>query len=1113
MLFAADDQGGISVNAGGFTVNGDICTNGELAKAVHWGNFNGREFINENTSDEVISDDETTAGETTEFDFKKDMIFINQKLMNTYFSENTAKYEVSKSFVEMNINVSQPTFVTGKLGFEGNVNLNNPVGAVSDIDFNSETINGNNTVIYSKFGDIDIDGKNVSVNGLIYAPFGTVTVDADNFNLNGIIIAQKVEFNCTSNVNINYNNQVAAFVGTESEKLSWSYEDWQYLADTDGDGLPNLIEKDLGTKPYVVDTDGDLLPDGYEVLNLGTDPLKFDTDDNGISDYDEDFDKDGLTNGQEYELGTQPYNADTDGDNLTDGDEVNTYSTDPLNVDTDNDGLNDDDELYFGTDANDLDTDDNGTKDGDEKRFQTFVFDVENDDCAVTEVKIEMSATQNLQKTASVESIMNKNVLCTDVVGLVGEPFEVKVAKASEFEKATLTYKIDKSKLGDTEFDNLLFLWYNEEEDEFVELETIHDVENSSVSVETTHFSKYMLVDQLEWFNAWKQASLYFEDHYEPLASVICYDCSGSMSSSDPNFNYNIYNEVGAVIYSYPTCYRKLAIDNFIDSMTMTDQTALVSFESNAILVSGLSQDKDALKSLVKPYNGGGTNAKAAVDEAFKELENVPHWYTKHIILLSDGDCNVTDTQVTTAYDSGIKIHTIGLGTYAANSKLKEIAEDTNGNYFLATTAEELDAIYKDLSKENHFDLTKLPDIDKDGLPDEFETSGLICSNGKIYYTNCDSIEEGQDTDGDGLKDGEEILIDRAKSKTVIAYGPNGAYDKYTSIVFTFISDPLQAYCFNSKDNALKHDLEFDGMHFKCKHCKYTSIAPEFQDKEILSELDYNTVYTLNMVIYELLSRAYKANENGNTSSLYAGDYEYNSICILKALGEIDKIRCKDEYDGKYEYRDEKGKCVPLVLELEQYKNIDSHNDCTVIQDIVSKKNYTNLNFWYGDGANIIILCIGLIDTPLGFIMSAINDAAAPSNYYLSDSEKFLVVMKNAVINYCCMQWPIEKNVANINFFKFTSDAEKGIARIEAANSIINFMRINIEDSYSVTKSDYKIEMGDYFIRVNYGFVSPKSESDQNHDGREDRDYYPYTRTISNVAWLRDDKLLYFDSY
>ena len=34
---------------------------------------------------------------------------------------------------------------------------------------------------------------------------------------------------------------------------------------------------------------------------------------------------------------------------------------------------------------------------------------------------------------------------------------------------------IDKSKLGDTEFDNLLFLWYDEENDNFVELDTMLD--------------------------------------------------------------------------------------------------------------------------------------------------------------------------------------------------------------------------------------------------------------------------------------------------------------------------------------------------------------------------------------------------------------------------------------------------------------------------------------------------------------------------------------------------------------------------------------------------------------------------------------------------------------
>lgn len=37
--------------------------------------------------------------------------------------------------------------------------------------------------------------------------------------------------------------------------------------------------------------------------------------------------------------------------------------------------------------------------------------------------------------------------------------------------------------LGDAEFDNLLLLWYNEENDEFVGLDTFYDDENSTVSV------------------------------------------------------------------------------------------------------------------------------------------------------------------------------------------------------------------------------------------------------------------------------------------------------------------------------------------------------------------------------------------------------------------------------------------------------------------------------------------------------------------------------------------------------------------------------------------------------------------------------------------------------
>ena len=797
-IFAADEAAGISVNTDSFTLNGNAYTNGMFSTTAQYPNINGTV-----TDIDDITDEDNTEGEETEdvFDVSCDMILIHTKLADKYFTENCDTYDEDYTYSDMNLNINNSIFVAGKLDLEGNISLNNAVGAISDVDLSGGNLNGNNAVIYSKFGDIDISNNQASVNGLIYAPLGTVTIDCDNFNLNGLIIAQNVVID-GGGVNINYNSSWAEFVGTESEELDWTMDDWKYLADTDNDGLPNLIEKEIGSDPYDPDTDGDGLPDGYEVLTLGTDPTKNDSDDNGILDGDEDFDLDGLTNLQEYEKGTEPFNEDTDGDGLKDGDEVNTYGTDPLKADTDDDGLDDGDEIYFETDPLNPDTDGNGTPDGDEKRSQTFIHEVENEDCAVTEVRVSMEGTGNLQKTTTVESIMNKDILCTDVVGLVGEPFSIETT--SQFDKATLTYVIDKSKLGDTEFDNLMFLWYDEENDNFVELDTVLDEKNSTVSVETTHFSKYMLVDQVEWFKAWKNASLYFEDTYEPLATVICYDCSGSMSSNDRTFNYNIFNDDGTIAYSYPTCYRKLAIDSFIDSMMLTDKTALVSFESSAKLVSGFSSDNDVLKSLVKPYNGGGTNARAALDIAINQLETVEHWYSRHVILLSDGDVNVTANQILQAKTAGIKIHTIGLGSGANNQKLQNCARDTGGQFFAAKTAEELDAIYRDLSKDNHFDLEGLPDEDDDGLPDEFEVSGLVVSNAQIFYTD----PENPDCDGDGLLDGEEISIENPKF--VIKKDSTGGHAEYSSLVFRYNSDPWNE---DTDGDGLDDDSDFDPIH------------------------------------------------------------------------------------------------------------------------------------------------------------------------------------------------------------------------------------------------------------------------------------------------------------
>ena len=110
--------------------------------------------------------------------------------------------------------------------------------------------------------------------------------------------------------------------------------------DSDGDGLADRGEVQKGTDPNDADSDGDGLSDGEEV-DLGTDPLDADTDGDGLSD------------GEEVDLGTDPLDEDSDGDGLSDGDEVNTHDTDPNDSDTDNGGVSDGYEvLVDGTDPN-----------------------------------------------------------------------------------------------------------------------------------------------------------------------------------------------------------------------------------------------------------------------------------------------------------------------------------------------------------------------------------------------------------------------------------------------------------------------------------------------------------------------------------------------------------------------------------------------------------------------------------------------------------------------------------------------------------------------------------------------------------------------------------------
>lgn len=573
----------------------------------------------------------------------------------------------------------------------------------------------------------------------------------ENFGL--VVGGNNVVLTAVDNDNKTYTTKLKIF-NSNIENMNNTNVD---LTDDDNDKLSVYYENWFGTDSDNPDSDNDGLPDGYEAMTLGTVPVSSDSNTNGVSDYDEDFDNDALSNGEEWIAGTDPLNNDTDGDTLSDGDELKTHHTDPLVIDTDADGLDDADEVYFGTNPNLKDTDGNGVLDGDEKREQTFIHQVENTNCAVSKVQVQFKGTGNIQKSTNIKSVMNRDMICSEVVGLVGEPFSIETT--SQFEKAVITFQINPNLLGETDFNDLLFLWYDEVNCEFVEIETLYNATENTVSMETTHFSKYMVVDKKQWFKAWAQTFNYnpsTSSSYAPTFyynTVLAIDCSGSMKSNDP-INTLPVSSPSDSVYAR-TCGRIKAADGFIDNMNSGDKAAIVCFTSSASVAQTMTTDKTLLKKAVQSItSNGGTSFSSAITTAISTFskEDLSNANMKNrIILLSDGEDSVSNSILDQANNNDIKIYTIGLGDDSHDYILKNIASYTGGEFYKAYDAAELINIYKEIGISGDFDTT---DTDGDGLYDAVEAAGIRLENGRII-NGCDPANP--DTDNDGIPDGKEI--------------------------------------------------------------------------------------------------------------------------------------------------------------------------------------------------------------------------------------------------------------------------------------------------------------------------------------------------------------------
>lgn len=765
MFAASDAKGAITVNAGNFCVNGNVATNGTIVSS---GNMN----INGTRTEQA----------------NEEMLYIFDKIDAEYFTgSNVEEYTEDYTLEEMNININNSVEVEGDATLTGNININSALKAFENVELYGEVKNTNDSLIYSKYGDIIIESQNVNLNGLVYAPFGDVVVTAQNLNLNNVvIIADTITFECPS-VNANYSSSVSAFVGNVSDPLDISYDEWQYmkdedeneipdffedynnwslLRDTDCDKLPDCIELIFHTDILKPDTDGDMLPDGYEILTTLTNPAGYDSYCSGISDGDYDIDNDGLSNYQEYLLGTAPYNNDTDSDRLIDGAEVSEHHTNPLLFDTDGDGIGDADEFYIGSNPLTANENENTLF---TKHFTPDIFGIEYD-----EYYPEVTLTANAKgiTTFGIELRPMDMSINPNIPGYVGLAYDF--STDGEFHSANLQFHFPASLLEDEDFEPAIY-YYNTDEKRLEEVPN-QTLSGNIISVNLEHFSTYLVINKRAFNAKYNDTAQLFKElpieddlYYENTADadiLIALDDSGSMDWNDPYFG------------------RISATKQFIEQLPETDRVGVAKFTRSVSQLFKLdymtTENCEKLSnSLSGLESNGGTDCSAALHYAIYNLDDDTR--AKCIILLTDGVDDPSnsynyDEIIESATDKGINIFTIGLGSSVNEELLNRIAEETYGKYFSINDTSELFNCFTEIK---NLTIDYISDRNNDGISDYYTwklcTGQLLDGTGQTVLpfgfptegsnfveaakNLYDQVQANDDFDQDGLKNGQEVSI------------------------------------------------------------------------------------------------------------------------------------------------------------------------------------------------------------------------------------------------------------------------------------------------------------------------------------------------------------------
>ena len=330
-------------------------------------------------------------------------------------------------------------------------------------------------VVVLSAGDAEVVVRSARVAGDVISDIGVQAAENELERTRGLMVALDGAWR-RGDVRAGINLLVPAWESSAAVRSVWGL---RYEGDYEEDGVIELYELSLGSSPFGTDTDSDGLSDYYEIIVMGhqTMPGLADSDDDGVMDGDEDLDLDGVSNIMERDLGTDPLKLDSDGDGISDLAMVLGENMGSSTGDSDGDGLSDESEARMGTDPIHVDSDRDGIPDGQEYHLQIISID----DMGLT---IDILGMGDHSQSITVDRMVGAPGFAGNF-GQVGD--FVIISTALPYQLATIHLTYDETLVPAGDELNLRLFLYDEELGQMVMLESPSvDLESNQIRGEIT---------------------------------------------------------------------------------------------------------------------------------------------------------------------------------------------------------------------------------------------------------------------------------------------------------------------------------------------------------------------------------------------------------------------------------------------------------------------------------------------------------------------------------------------------------------------------------------------------------------------------------------------------